>query len=108
MAGFGRPATADKLRRHAIAGAASLNAFKQGKMADAAEPYERVVQDDPRAAVASNNLAGQLAGRFDHAGLAYLQTGDKAQARQNFERALKIRADFEGAEEARRLLSTLN
>ena len=42
-----------------------------------------------------------------HLGLAYSQTGDKAAARQSLERALKLKADFEGAEDARKVLRTL-
>jgi len=42
-----------------------------------------------------------------HLGLAYSQTGDKASARQALERALKLKADFEGAEDARKVLKTL-
>ena len=40
-------------------------------------------------------------------GLAYAQTGDKAQARRELEQALKLKADFEGAEDARKVLGTL-
>jgi predicted Zn-dependent protease len=40
-------------------------------------------------------------------GLAYSQAGDKAAARQWVERALHLKSDFEGAEDARRLLRTL-
>ena len=41
-----------------------------------------------------------------HLGLAYSQTGDKAEARRELEQALKLKADFDGADEARALLST--
>ena len=40
-------------------------------------------------------------------GLAYSQTGDKVSARQALEQALKLKADFEGAEDARKVLRTL-
>jgi Flp pilus assembly protein TadD len=40
-------------------------------------------------------------------GLAYSQVGDTASARRELERALKLKADFKGAEEARELLRTL-
>lgn len=43
-----------------------------------------------------------------HLGLAYAQTGDKQAARQSLERALKLKADFDGSQDARRLLRTLN
>ena len=42
-----------------------------------------------------------------HLGLAYAQVGDKAAARLALEKALKLKADFEGADEARNLLRTL-
>jgi len=42
-----------------------------------------------------------------HLGLAYVQTGDKTAARQALERALKLKADFEGAEDARKVLRSL-
>jgi len=42
-----------------------------------------------------------------HLGLAFAQTGDKVAARRSLEQALKLRPDFEGADEARRLLQTL-
>ena len=42
-----------------------------------------------------------------HLGLAYAQGGDKVNARQTLETALKLKADFAGAEEARKVLSSL-
>jgi Flp pilus assembly protein TadD len=42
-----------------------------------------------------------------HLGLAYVQSGDKAKARQALEQALKLKADFDGADDARRLLQTI-
>jgi Tfp pilus assembly protein PilF len=42
-----------------------------------------------------------------HLGMALAQTGDKAGARQALEQALKLKPDFEGADEARILLRTL-
>jgi len=42
-----------------------------------------------------------------HLGLAYSQTGDKAAARRSLERALQLKADFDGAEDARKVLKTL-
>ncbi len=137
----------------------------QGKPDEARKRYERLVETDPRAAVASNNLAWMYASRgeqldralqlaqaakaelpensavndtlgyvyikkqlpslaipalrlavskepgnpafYYHLGLAYSQLGDKAAARQALEQALKLKADFDGAEDARKLLSTL-
>ena len=137
----------------------------QGKDAEARGRYERLVEANPHAAVAANNLAWMYASRgeqLDRAlqlaqaakadlpehpqvndtlafvylkkqlpalaipllrlalekdpanagfhyrlGLAYSQNGDKAAARQELERALKLKADFNGAEDARQLLRTL-
>ncbi len=42
-----------------------------------------------------------------HLGLAYSQTGDKAGARKALEQALKLKPDFDGAVDARRLLKSL-
>ena len=42
-----------------------------------------------------------------HLGLAYAQSGDKDKARQTLERALKIKADFDGADEARKILKSI-
>jgi Flp pilus assembly protein TadD len=40
-------------------------------------------------------------------GLAYAQVGDKVQARREMERALQLKSDFDGADDARRVLGTL-
>lgn len=137
----------------------------QSKGADAQKSYEKVLELDPHAAVAANNLAwlhaqngvnldvalqlaqtaksqlpkqpeiadtlgwiyykknlGSLAVRElreaveaapknptyqYHLGLAYAKTGDKENARQHLERALKLKPDFEGAADARKLLASL-
>jgi cellulose synthase operon protein C len=42
-----------------------------------------------------------------HLGLAYEQVGDKPAARQSLERALKLKSDFDGAQDARTRLRTL-
>jgi Flp pilus assembly protein TadD len=42
-----------------------------------------------------------------HLGLAYSQTGDTRAARQALERALKLKPDFESAEDARKVLRSL-
>ena len=144
---------------------AALILEAQGKQDEARRRYERLVEADPRAAVASNNLAWMYASRGEQLDralqlaqaakaelpdnpavndtLAYVyikkqlpalaipllrlavakepgepgvplppgpglaQTGDKAAARQALERALKLKADFDGAEDARQLLRTL-
>ena len=42
-----------------------------------------------------------------HLGLAYSQNGDKVAARRALEQALRLKGDFEGAEDARKVLRTL-
>jgi tetratricopeptide (TPR) repeat protein len=137
----------------------------QGKNEEARRRYERLVEANPHAAVASNNLAWMYASRGEqldralqlaqaakaelpddsevndtlafvylkkqlpslavpllqlaiaknptnpafqyHLGLAYSQIGEKDAARQALERALRLKPDFEGAEDARKLLRTL-
>lgn len=137
----------------------------QGREDEARRRFEAIVERDPRAAVASNNLAWMYATRGEqldralqlaqaakaglpdhpevndtlgfvyikkqlpslaipplrlavekgpanalfhyHLGLAYSQNGDKVAARQALEKALKLKADFEGADEARQVLKTL-
>jgi Flp pilus assembly protein TadD len=43
-----------------------------------------------------------------HFGAAYALKRDKVSARQNLEKALKIQANFAGADDARRILASLN
>jgi len=160
----------DKLtaRRPGATGAATMAAvivLTQGKEEEARRRFERIVELDPRAAVAANNLAWMYASRGeqldralqlaqaataelpDHPqvadtlgfvylkkqlpllaiqplrlavakvpgnpayhyrlGLAYSQAGDKGAARQELEQALRLKADFEGADEARSILKSL-
>jgi tetratricopeptide (TPR) repeat protein len=136
-----------------------------GKDDEAQRRYERLVEQNPHAAVASNNLAWMYAtrgGQLDralqlaraavaevpdhpefndtlgfvyvkkqlpalaipplriaiekapgnpaahyHLGLAYSLTGDKDAARRELAQALKLKSDFDGAEDARKLLRTL-
>jgi tetratricopeptide (TPR) repeat protein len=137
----------------------------QDRHDEAMQRYEQIVLANPRAAVASNNLAWMYAERdvrIDEAlqlaqnakrelpeqpevldtlgfiylkkklpalavpelrlavekdpknpeyryrlGLAYSETGNIPAARQEFEQALKLRPDFEGADDARRLLASM-
>jgi Flp pilus assembly protein TadD len=43
-----------------------------------------------------------------HLGLVYAKLGDTANARASLERALKLKPDFAGADEARRVLASLD
>ncbi|MCU0691777.1 MAG: tetratricopeptide repeat protein, partial [Polyangiaceae bacterium] len=144
---------------------AALVLQAQGKEAEARQRFERLVEANPHAAVAANNLAYMYASKGEqldralqlaqaakaeipdhpevndtlgfvylkkqlpslaiaplrlavekdpknptfhyHLGLAYSQNGDKAAARQSLEQALKLKPDFEGAEDAKKVLSTL-
>jgi len=137
----------------------------QGDKAGAQQRYERVVQLDPNAAVAANNLAWmyvQNGGNLDvalqlaqaakrqlpntpevndtlgfiyykkdlaslavplfqstvdkdpsnaeyhyHLGLAYGRTGDKVKASESLSRALALKPDFNGAQDARTALASL-
>jgi len=149
-------------------GPATLSALilqGQGKEQEAQQRYERLVEANPKAAVAANNLAWMYASRgeqLDRAlqlaqaakaelpenpqvsdtlafvylkkdlpslavpllrqavekepsnaafhyrlGLAYSGTGDKAAARQELERALSLKPDFDSAADARTLLEKL-
>ena len=136
-----------------------------GREADARQRFERLVEANPHAAVASNNLAFMYAVKGEqldralqlaqaakaeipdhpevndtlgfvylkkqlpslaipplrlavekdpgnpsflyHLGQAYAQTGDNASARRSLERALALKPDFDGAQDARKLLKTL-
>jgi Tfp pilus assembly protein PilF len=51
--------------------------------------------------------AGNPIHRF-HLAMAYMRQGDWTKARQHFEEALKLRSDFEGADEARKALATIH
>lgn len=144
---------------------AALILQSQGKNEDAQKRYERLVEADPRAAVASNNLAWMYASRNEnldkalalaqaakavlpdeaevndtlayvylkkqlpslaipplrqaieknpanpnfhfHLGQALAQSGDKTAARQSLNEALRLKADFDGADEAKKLLASL-
>jgi putative PEP-CTERM system TPR-repeat lipoprotein len=137
----------------------------QGDVKSARERFERVMEIDPEAAVAANNLAwiyAETGGNLDqalqlaqtaqkhlpgaaevsdtlgfvyykknlaplaisplkasaekdpsnplyqyHLGLAYASVGDPAHARQSLTKALELKPDFDGAQEARNLLSSI-
>ena len=70
--------------------------YKQGLPALAIAPLSRSIQ-----------LAPQNPIYHFHLGLAYAKDGRKDDARIALQRALKLKADFEGAVEARRVLETL-
>jgi Flp pilus assembly protein TadD len=42
-----------------------------------------------------------------HLGLAYAQNGEKYEARQSLQRALKLKSDFDGADNARKVLASV-
>jgi Tfp pilus assembly protein PilF len=71
--------------------------YKKGLFAQAAELFEQSSRRDPANAVYSYHL-----------GLAHLRGGNSERARRAFELALKAAPHFEGAEEARRALQSLN
>jgi tetratricopeptide (TPR) repeat protein len=145
--------------------AAAMILEAQGKPDEARKRYERIVELDPRAAVASNNLAWMYASRGEHLdralqlaqaavaeepenpavndtlafvylkkqlpalavpplrlavgrepgnptyqfhlGMALAQSGNRAEARKALEQALKLSPNFDGADDARKLLNTL-
>lgn len=62
----------------------------------AIQPLEQSVRKDPGNAI-----------YHYHLGLAYLKTGDKDKARGALRQALNLQANFDGAAEARRALSSL-
>ena len=71
-------------------------AFARDLASLAVDPLQRSVEKDP-----SNPLY-----RY-HLGLAYLKVGDKVKARASLEQALKLKSDFEGAPEARKVLASI-
>lgn len=70
--------------------------YKRDLASLALDPLQRSVEKDP-----SNPLY-----RY-HLGLAYLKVGDKVKARASLEQALKLKSDFEGAPEARKVLASI-
>jgi tetratricopeptide (TPR) repeat protein len=70
--------------------------YKKGLSTLAVAAFQRSVQLQP-----------DNASYVGHLGLAYAQSGDKVKARQSLERALKLKADFDGADEARKVLKSI-
>ena len=71
--------------------------YLQKKLPDlAVVPLREAVQKDPGNPIYRYRL-----------GLAYAQSGQNAQAREELTRALSIKSDFPGADEARRILKDL-
>jgi Tfp pilus assembly protein PilF len=62
----------------------------------ALEPLRRATQMDPKSAIFQYHL-----------GLAYAKSGDKVRAKDALKTALTLQADFPGADDAKRTLSTL-
>jgi tetratricopeptide (TPR) repeat protein len=95
-----------KLAQNAVAEAPDEPAFndtlgyvylKKGMPILAVPPLKKCVQKAPTQPVV----------RY-HLGLAYAGTGDKAAARRELEQALKLKADFPGAEDAKAVLAGLD
>jgi tetratricopeptide (TPR) repeat protein len=70
--------------------------YKKGLATLAVSSFERSVELQP-----------QNASYVGHLGLAYAQNGDKDKARETLQRALKMKANFDGADEARKVLQSL-
>jgi tetratricopeptide (TPR) repeat protein len=70
--------------------------YKKGLSTLAVAAFQRSVQLQP-----------DNASYVGHLGLAYAQNGDKFKARQSLERALTLKADFDGADEARKVLKSI-
>lgn len=70
--------------------------YKKGLSTPAIASFKQSVSGDPNNAV-----------YWYHLGLAYVQKGDKAEARRSLEQALKLKSNFDGADEARKILQSL-
>jgi tetratricopeptide (TPR) repeat protein len=70
--------------------------IKRDLPALALEPLRRATQMDPKNAIFQYHL-----------GLAYAKSGDKVRAKDALKKALTLQADFPGADDAKRALSTL-
>ena len=70
--------------------------YRKGLGSLAAETFARSVERDPANALYAYHL-----------GLAYAQQGQTKQARAALEKALRLKADFPGADDARRRLATM-
>ena len=71
--------------------------YQQGLAVHALSAFERAVE------LAPNNPVYHY-----HLGLAHLKAGNEARGRASLRRALEIKSDFAGAEEARRMLAQTN
>lgn len=70
--------------------------YKMDLQTQAIVSFQQSVKADPKNAV-----------YHYHLGLAYAKTGDEPNARRALEQALKLKPDFDGSAEARRVLGTL-
>jgi len=70
--------------------------YKRGQPALAISPFKTCIEREPGAATCHYHL-----------GLAYAKTGDARLARQSLATAVKINPSFEGAQDARRVLGTI-
>ncbi|HEX3704691.1 MAG TPA: tetratricopeptide repeat protein [Vicinamibacterales bacterium] len=82
--------------RHEVDDTLGLVYYKKGLSTLAVSAFQRSVQLQPD----NPSYVG-------HLGLAYAQNGDKDKARQSLERALKLKADFDGSDEARKVLKSI-
>ena len=70
--------------------------YKKDLATLAIPPLQQSVEKDPKNPV-----------YHYHLGLAYAKSGDKGKAKSSLEQALKLKPDFEGAAEARKVLASL-
>jgi tetratricopeptide (TPR) repeat protein len=82
--------------RHEVSDTLGWVYYKKDLATLAVSPLRDAVEKDP-----ANPLYQY------HLGLAYAKTGDRRKAREALERALAIKADFAGADDARKVLQTL-
>ncbi len=70
--------------------------YRKGQYSLAIAPFKRCADLDPANPV-----------YLYHLGLAYEKSGQRSEAKAALERALRLRGNFDGADEARRVLTSL-
>lgn len=93
---FAQTAKAQLPDRHEIDDTLGWVYYKKGLSTLAVAAFKQSVDRQP------NN-----ASYLGHLGLAYAQSGDKVRARQSLEQALKLSNTFDGADEARKVLHSI-